>query len=172
MPLSNLELSTAIRFSFTTEVTDWADIEQGENSLASTLAEIDLDVWDQAFATIYNLDAAETATIDLRSFTNLANESVVMTAALGIVIRVTHEDAADTDGELTIGTGAANGFEAWFLPNMVIDCPTAGSTRTVVMCGDITDEGVTVDATHKTIDLENTGTDTILVTVVVIGSTV
>lgn len=172
MPISALELSALLKFTLTKTVTGWEDIEQGENEFSLLLTDIDTDVWNQVYAAKHTLAAAGTATIDLRSFTNLAGEAVVMTAALGIAVKFEHSDPTDVAGELTIGAGASNGLAAWFLPDMVIDAPTAGSTRTLVMCGDTADEGVTVDATHKTIDLENTGTDAIVATVIVIGSTV
>lgn len=171
MPLSTLELITAVRFRLTKAVVDWADIEQGENELTLSLDQLDLSVWNQVFAFAYELDATDTATINLQSFTNLAGEAVVMTAALAVAVYVRHTDPEDTDGELTIGPGASNGLVAWFLPDMVVDAPTAGSIRSWVMSGNTVDDGVTVDATHKTIDLENTGTDTITVRVIVLGST-
>lgn len=172
MPLSTLELVSSIRFNLTKVIADWPDIAQGENELLLSLDGLDLDVWNQAYAAIHVLAAAGTATINLQSFTNLATEAVVMTAALAIAVKVQHTDPTDTAGELTIGAGGSNGLVAWFLPDMVIDAPTAGSTRVFAASGDTTDGGVTVDATHKTIDLENTGTDSITVTVIVIGSTV
>lgn len=172
MPLSTLELALSLKFRLTKVLADWPSIEQGENELAATLDGLDLDAWNQAFAAVYELDPSDTATIDLRSFTNLATEPVVMTAALAIGIKVQHTDPEDTAGELTIGPGASNGLVAWFIPDMVIDAPTPGSVRAVVFAGDTVDEGVAVDNTHKSIDLENTGADPITVTVIVVGSTV
>ncbi len=172
MPLSAVDLASVVRFSFVKPVPDWADLSQGENEVTVALDGLDLDVWDQMFAAVYTLAAAGTATINLRSFTNLAGEAVVMTAAIALGVQVRHTDPTDTAGELTIGPGASNGLVAWLIPDMVIDVPTAGSVRTVVFAGDTTDEGVTVDATHRAIDLENTGTDEIQVRVIVLGSTV
>lgn len=171
MPISALELSAVLKFSLTKVVADWPDIEQGENQIAFALPPdtVDITKWSQAFAAVYALDPTDTATIDLRSFTNLADEAVVLTKVLAIAVQVVATVSTAAGGALTLLPGASNPFSG-FLTSATEGLLLPAETG-AVLTGAADFAGHTVDGTHKEIDLENTGTDAITVTVIIIGST-
>ena len=162
MPLSTLQLAANVSVSLQKTVTGWPSITQGPDVIQWDLSDTDLSVFTQAYAAIHTINASGSTTIDLQSFTNLATESVTLTKALAMVVTV-----SGATGILKIQPGASNGLAAWFF----------GSTDGVILAHgdklaiarDPTLTPVTVDGTHKTIKLENTGAATITVTIVIIG---
>lgn len=167
MPLSAATLRANCTFDFVKPITNWADLTQGTNQVQFG-GVIDPEVWDDAYAAVLSLAGGADTTIDLQSFTNLAGEAVVFTAVLGIVVRVVPTVAASAGVSLTITPGASNGL-AWFAG--ATDGLVVGANESFALCGDPDGDGVTVDATHKTLNFENTGADAASVTVVIVGST-
>lgn len=168
MPLSSFTLATDCVFAFTKAVADWADITQGDNRVTVTLGELDVEVWDDAYAAVLSVAGGANTTIDLASFTNLAGESVTFTAVLGIVVLVAPAVAADDDVALKLTPGAANGL-VWFAG--ATDGLVLAVNENFVLSGDPEGAGVTIDGTHKTLKFANTGTDAGLFTVVIVGTT-
>lgn len=165
MPLLDLTLTAALRFTLGKVVADWPDISQGENSVTTTLTGVDLSDWDQAYAGVLPLAAAGTTTIDLRSFTNLAGESVVLSKVYGIIVKVTATVPASDDCELVIEPGASNGL-VWSAADA-----TVWAGQTYLMVDDVGADGTTVDATHRNIKFSNAGADALTATVVILGGT-
>ncbi|AMV27371.1 hypothetical protein VT84_23430 [Gemmata sp. SH-PL17] len=163
MPLSSFDLQVSNTFAFTVPVPSWADLTQGNNQVTFALADLDTAVWDDAYAAVLTIAAAGSTTIDLKSFTNLAGEAVAFTKALAIVVKV-----AGTTGVLKITPGASNGL-VWFAGSTDGLVVKAGESFT--QAGDPTGNGITVDATHKTLTFANTGGTSITVAVVIVGST-
>ncbi len=163
MPLSSFDLQVNNTFAFTVSVTNWADLTQGDNQVTFSLPDLDTSVWDDAYAAVLTIAASGSTTIDLKSVTNLAGESVAFTKALAIVVKV-----AGTSGVLKLTPGASNGL-VWFAGATDGHVVRAGESFT--QAGDPTGSGITVDATHKTLTFANTGASSIDVTVVIVGST-
>ncbi len=163
MPLSSFDLQVNNTFTFTVPVTNWADLTQGDNQVTFALPDLDTSVWDDAYAAVLTIAASGSTTIDLKSFTNLAGESVAFTKALAIVFKV-----AGTSGVLKLTPGASNGL-VWFAG--ATDGLVVKAGESFTLAGDPTGSGITVDATHKTLTFANTGATPITVTVVIVGST-
>ncbi|AMV25527.1 hypothetical protein VT84_14105 [Gemmata sp. SH-PL17] len=163
MPLSSFDLQANVQFAFTVPVANWADLTQGDNQVVFSLPDLDTDVWDDAYAAVLTIASSASTTIDLKSFTNLAGESVALTKALAIVVKV-----AGTSGVLKITPGASNGL-VWFAGSTDGHVVRAGESFT--QAGDPTGSGITVDSTHKTLTFANTGATSITVTVAIVGST-
>ncbi|MBP3956468.1 hypothetical protein J8F10_14400 [Gemmata sp. G18] len=163
MPLSSFNLLANNTFAFTKTVTDWADLAQGDNQVTFNLSGLDVAAWNQAYAAVLTIASAGSTTVDLKSFTNLAGESVALTKALGIVVKV-----EGTSGVLKITPGASNGL-VWFAG--ATDGHVLRAGESFCQAGDPAGSGITVDATHKTMTFANTGATSIDVTVVIVGST-
>ena len=167
MPLDSASLSGRCVFSFTVPVSGWADLTQGNNQISFGATSLATDTWDEAFAAVLSVAGGGSTTIDLTSVTNLAGESVVLTAVLAAVVKAVPTVAADSDIAVTIGPGVSNGLEWLAGAN---DVPLAAN-EAFVRWGDPDGAGFTVDSTHKTLKVANTGADDATVTVVIIGTT-
>ncbi len=166
MALSDLSTTIALKFTLEKTVTGWPSIGQGENSVTASLSGVNLTVWDQAYAGKLSLAAAGTTTIDLRSFTNLAGEAVVLDHGFGVIIQVVPDVTADDDCVLVVEPGASNGL-VWTMADI-----TVGANQTYVMLYPVDETaGVTIDGTHKTLKFTNSGTDALTATVVILGGT-
>ncbi len=166
MPLADLSLVAALKFTLEKSVAGWPSIVQGEDSVTLSLAAVNLGVWSQAYAANLSLAGAATTTVDLRSFTNLAGEAVVMNRVFGIVVQVVPDVAADDDCELVVEPGAANGL-VWNMADITV---MANQTYLMTEAADDT-TGTTVDGTHKTLKFTNDGADALTATVVILGGT-
>ncbi len=164
MPLTAFDIGTTVRFSFEKTVTGWASIELGENLLTTSLSDIDLTVWCQAYAAKFSVAGGGTTTIDLTSFTNLAGESVTFTKVFGLAIYVTLTNVANTNASITLKPGAANGL-TWFFANNIPILANESLIKTAASSF----AGVTVDGTHKNVAFANPGADSADVTVVILG---
>ncbi len=166
MPLADLSLVAALKFTLEKTVTGWPSIVQGEDSVTVSLAGVDLEEWTQAYAAKLSLAGAATTTVDLASFTNLAGEAVTLNRVFGIVVQVVPTVAANADCDLVVEPGAANGL-VW---NMAAVTVLANQTYLMTEAADNA-TGTAVDATHKTLKFTNSGADALTATVVILGGT-
>jgi hypothetical protein len=121
--------------------------------------------YQQALIAEYTILAAGTQTVDLSSFTTLLFQAVTTAnKVLGFIVKAT----GDT-GVLKIEPGASNPL-TWFFggttPSISLECGASGCCLMLM-------DGVaeTVDGTHKTILLTNTGAATITVSLEIIVGT-
>lgn len=167
MPLASFEMQALARFVLSATVTGWDSLFQGDNTNRANLTDLDLEVWDQAYAAKVALAGGATVNVDLSSFTNLANEAVVFTAAHSLYAFLELDDEANTDATAVIAPGASNGL-AWFYGAGL----TLEAGDTLLKMSSIDNVGVTVDGTHKVVKLNNPGTDDATLTLIILGSTV
>lgn len=161
----SLLLSLNLTLSKTVQSGAWPDATQGENTVATDLLNLDLDVWNLAYISSIPVEAGTTETIDLQNFTSLLEETgQTMTKVLLMIVQVTADDPALTDVELVVSPGAADGL-VWFYGSGV----SLKNNDTLIHTGNVDSAGEVVDATHKTIDLENLGTNDLTASVVIVG---
>lgn len=161
MSLSQVSFVAAVNWSLANSAaTGFSAATESDNS-SFTLTGISTTTWNQIYAAQITLTALGTTSIDLRSLTNLVNESFSFLHVLAIYVLPT--------GNMKIGPGAANGL-LWFWVS------AAGYTTIkaggVLMHSDsISSTGTATDATHKTLDLTDTSNASNLVEIMVLGST-
>lgn len=165
MPLSDLKIQTAIQWTLTDTVTGWGSATQGQNAVTFKLGTVDFSAWDQAYAVSVTLAGGADRDIDLTALLNFLNESVTFTAILAVGFKCTSTVAAAPNGKLVVTPSAAFGF------NAITDKVTVLPDGAVVVSAPTTSTGYTVDSTHKNLNVANTGTDSIVATVVVVGTT-
>lgn len=171
--ISDLQLLLALRVSLTRVVTsgDWPAATQGEDAITHSLLGVDLTVWNDAYIAKIPVATGATVTVDLRNFTSLLFEAAV---ALDTVFGLAAQCNASTpvgsgipDSTIVIRPGATNGADLFF------EGATGVGLRdgdTLMHIADPTDAvGWLLDATHKTLDLENVGTHDGVLTLIVIG---
>lgn len=156
MPLDTLNLTAAVEWKMSKDVTGFKDAFQGQESKAFALAPT-IATWDQLFAAYYTIAASGTQLIDLSSFTSLVGEAVTGTSALFLVLIPTGVDA-----ECTIEPDATNGLE-WFFGAGTLVIPTGG----FLMYCEPDAGGVVIDGTHKELLVTNTGSDTLTLYVLI-----
>lgn len=136
----------------------FAASSQGNDSVVYS-ASPSTTTYSEVFLGSYSVLAAGTQTLNLRSFTNLLNQSVTATKVLAIFLRAT---ATVTGAKMKIEPGGSDPL-AWFFggtgPYVELEVGTAGAAFAVA-------EGVaeTVDGTHKNILVTNSGTQTMTLT--------
>lgn len=124
-------------------------------------AQPDVTVTNQVYVGRLTFTANGTQTIDLRAFTNLAGEAVVLAKVNGVIV-------APVGCAVAVKPGAANGVNWPYLPAAGVPVPDGG----VELHYEPT--AVTVDATHKTIDVTATmtgGVTSATVDVAILGGT-
>jgi hypothetical protein len=165
--ISDLSLLASLRVSLSREVAsgDWPDATQGEDSITHSLAAVDVEVWNDAFIAKVLVAAGATVTIDLRSFTSLLFEASALDKVFAVVLK-TVADAGE-DAVIVVRPGATDGAQLFFegadgiaVPNGYLELHVAPAAETA---------GWTLDATHKTIDLENVGADPGEAVIIIIG---
>ncbi len=165
MPLSDLKIATSVQFTLTETVTGWADATQGENALTFNVGDVDFDDWDQAYGVKITLPGGTDQDIDLTALLNFLGESVVFASVLALGVQCALSSSLAPDGLLVLAPSVVNGFDAM----------TAGLTvkpgGSVVITAPATDAGYTVDSTHKMLNVLNTGADSIIATIAVVGTT-
>lgn len=166
MPITQLTMNNQLSWQLQATKTGFTNLVQGTDNISSNLAGLAVPgTFNQLFAAQYSLAASGgTQTFDLRSFTNLVDESVTLGHALTIFVTVT-----GTNANVNLVPGASNGL-VWFFGTGTdsINIPTGSS---FMFSGPAAGPGEVVDATHKTMTLTNNGSGAATVKVVILGST-
>ncbi len=152
---NKLAISAALRWEQDHAITGFSSSHQGPDQVAFNFAP-DATLYDEVYTTQFTLAAAATLTLDLYSFVNLFGLTITAVSIINFIIT-----AIGDTGKLKIAPGGSNPINFWFsgtIPALTLECGPAGC---VILLGD----GVkkTLSATHRTIDVTNTGAVTITV---------
>lgn len=131
---------------------------QGPDSISqSTALTVGSSAANSLYAATGTLAASASSTIDLQSFTDILGQAITMTRVYSIIVKT-------TDDSLKIEPGSSNGL-SWFFGGTTpsITIPAGGAM------GFVQTTAATVDATHKTIKLTNTGSVTLTYNISIIG---
>ena len=168
MALTDASVIAQIGWTLAKSNTGFLDTTQGPDSVLFE-AQPDTATVTAVYATSVTLTASGTATLDLRSFTDLAGNSVTLVSVYAMIVKVTGSGTAN----VVITPGASNGL-TWFWTG------TPSGTDTVTPKLTVTQGGVnlfyqaaakTVDATHRNLDLLNSGAATSTVLLAFLGGT-
>lgn len=158
----------ALKVSLMRPVTNWPPIRQGEDSISVNLAGVNLSVWNDAFIAKQLINGGATVTADLQNYVDLLNQSAkVMTKVFALAVKMDLSDPTKPNAVLKIKPGAVNPLQWFFTSNAEGIKLPAGHISAIVAPIDYI--GYTVDATHRTLDFTNTGTDPLNATIIVLG---
>lgn len=166
MPLSDLKLAASVQWTLVGSASaPFAAPSQGPNTVSFKLSGLDLDTWDQGYGVQVTLAGGANRDIDLTVLLNQINEAVTFTGLLALVVKCDLANAATPNGTLVVTPSAAFGFDA------ITDRVTVQPGGISFVSGSGSVAGYAVDSTHKNLNVANTGTDSIVATVVVVGTT-
>lgn len=146
----------------------WIQTQSNGANFKATTQGIDGYDWNTAdlaagFTEIYaatlTINASATTTLDLTSLENLVYTTFTFTALLYLF-------AYPTGGQVQIGPGASNGLQLFGITNTV----TVKANGVLFFSFDPTGAGLTVDSTHKTVALDNTGGTTTTLEIALVGA--
>jgi len=148
--------------------TPWPDATQGENVFTFNLNGVDLTVWNKDYIAQFTLAGGASQTVDFTNITSLLYETgVVFAKTHTIGVQVDLVDPAHTNASVTMKPGASNPLQ-WFFTSATEGMKFLDG-QSMLFSDAPTGVGFTVDGAHKTLTFNNPGTDSIVVTVVVIG---
>lgn len=164
MSLDRVSLNINLAWLMSKTNTGFGDTSEGPDSKAWSTSGIDVAVQNELYAQKYTIAASGTQTMDLSSFTNLLNQSKTLTSVLSLFLLPT-----GTNAICKLEPGAANPL-TWFFSGTTpaISIPTGG---VFVFSNPGTGTGQTVDGTHKNLLVTNTGSGSMSLTVLAVGST-
>ncbi len=165
MPLTQLQNNCNLSWQLSAIVAGFNPTTQGVDSINFGAGNIDLTIINNLFLAQYVLNPSDVVTIDLQDFTNLVDEHVVFTKAFSVALLV----AAGAGGNVLFQPGVSNPF-TWFFNGATqgINVPNGAGFNYQLPGGG---PFQTVDATHKTLRLTNTGGTVCTVKIGVAGGT-
>lgn len=165
MGLSQISVNADVTWQLAKSNTGFTDTIHGTESASFSLTLLDTDTWNELFAAEYTIAAAGTQAVDLRTFTDLAGNSVATAdKALAIIIIVTGA-AADL---LNVKKHGTNGLQ-WFFGGASEGVNIPGGGMLLFSEGS-SSTGTTVDASNKQLLLTNNGAASLTVKVVALLS--
>lgn len=164
MALTSVGLQASLRWKqFRAGSTGYGDLTQGDDSKGFNLNGVSTTTFNQLYTASFTLAAAASTTVDLQNVVTLVYETIAFTKVLSLMV-------LPVGSECTLSPGAADPL-TWFL--------TGTTPAVVIPAGGLfmfslpsTSTGQTVDATHKTLKLLNSGATSLTVSITVIGSTI
>lgn len=163
MPLTAFTLATGTSWTFSKTVTGFQPVSQGPDSKSFNLSSlVDLTTYTEALIATVTLTAAVTQDYNFNSFTDLLGTAVTATKALAIQVITSGPSSAIC----SLYAAPSNGL-SWFLSGTApkLNIPAGGSFIFSLQQG-MTPQ--TVSAGAGTMRFENTGSGSLVVSIVVL----
>lgn len=166
---SDVQLMMSMKITLNREVSGWPNAVQGEDSVLLTQAGVDIETWNDAYIAKLTIAGGADVTVDLQNWTDLlfeAGKAFDEVFAIALVVEPSVE--ADDDIMLEVSPGAVDPLQ-WFFRADDEGIRLADGETMMLSKRPTAAVGFPVDAANKTLLFANSGTDSLVATVIVVG---
>lgn len=168
MPLTAFTFSAAAQFTEAATQSGFAQSTNGPNNPTYSLLNLNLNTFNQAYSAQLTIAAGAHNEFSLQGFANLVAETVTLQHAL-FGLFLPSASLSGAGAQCQVGPGVTNGFTAWWGGTTPVNNVPIGGC--LALGHPATDTGDPVTPTADTIRITNPGTGTLVVTVLILGST-